>query len=138
MKRAFLISALALSSLCAQAAELELEVQGLSDGRGQLLVAVFGAEGWLRQPLAVSRQDAATQQGGALRLVLKDVPEGVVGVSLIHDLNGNGRLDMNAMGMPQEPTAFSNNAVGQFGPPRFEQASFELKPAGARLSIKFN
>jgi uncharacterized protein (DUF2141 family) len=138
MKKALLISTLALSSLCAHAAELELELQGLSGGGGQVLAAVFGAEGWLRRPLAVARHEAAGQQGGALRLVLRDVPEGVVGVSVIHDLNGNGRLDMNAMGIPQEPTAFSNNAIGQFGPPRFEQASFELKPAGARLTIKFN
>jgi uncharacterized protein (DUF2141 family) len=141
MKKSLLISLLALSGfsgLSAQAAELELDVQGLSNGGGQLLVAVFSAEGWLRKPIAVSRQDASAQQGGALRIVMKDVPEGLVGVSVVHDLNGNGRLDMNVMGMPQEPTAFSNNAVGQFGPPRFEQASFELKSAGARLTIKFN
>lgn len=136
--KAFLMSTLALSGLCAQAADLELDLQGLSGGTGQVLVAVFGAEGWLRQPIAVTRQDAAAQRGGALRLMLKEVPEGVVGVSVIHDLNGNGRLDMNAMGMPQEPTAFSNNAVGQFGPPRFEQASFELTSAGARITLNFN
>ncbi|MGN6826111.1 DUF2141 domain-containing protein [Paucibacter sp. M5-1] len=141
MKNTLLIPLLALFSLfslCSRAAELDLDVQGLSAGSGQLLVAVFGAEGWLRQPIAASRQDASAQQGGALRVLLKNVPEGLVGVSIIHDLNGNGRLDMNAMGMPQEPTAFSNNAVGQFGPPRFEQAAFELKGEGARLTIKLN
>lgn len=138
MKSTLLIPLLALSTQCTQAAELELDVQGLSAGTGQLLVAVFGADGWLRRPIAASRQDASTQQAGALRILLKSVPEGTVGVSVIHDLNGNGRLDMNAMGMPQEPTAFSNNAVGQFGPPRFEQAAFELKGEGARLTIKLN
>lgn len=138
MKKACLIPLLALSGLCTRAAELDLDVQGLSAGTGQLLVAVFGAEGWLRQPIAASRQDASAQQRGALRILLKNVPEGTVGVSVVHDLNGNGRLDMNAMGMPQEPTAFSNNAVGQFGPPRFEQAAFELKGEGARLTIKLN
>jgi len=138
MKKVLLISLLALSALSAQAAELELDVQGLGHGGGQLLVAVFSAEGWLRKPIAVARQDAAIQQSGALRLVLKDVPEGLVGVSVVHDLNGNGRLDMNVMGIPQEPTAFSNNAVGQFGPPRFDQASFELTSAGARHTIKLN
>lgn len=138
MKKACLILLLALSGLCTRAAELDLDVQGLSAGTGQLLVAVFGAEGWLSQPIAASRRDASTQQSGALRILLKNVPEGMVGVSVVHDLNGNGRLDMNAMGMPQEPTAFSNNAVGQFGPPRFEQAAFELKGEGNRLTIKLN
>lgn len=141
MKQALSISLLALSGLLsptAQAAELELEVQGLASGTGQVLVAVFGAEGWLRKPIAAGRQEAAAQQGGALRIQIKDVPEGMVGVTVIHDQNGNGRLDMNAMGMPMEPTAFSNNAVGQFGPPRFEQAGFELKSPGARITIKLN
>lgn len=138
MKKALLFPLLALSGLCSQAAELELDVQGLSADTGQVLVAVFDAEGWLRKPLAATRQDAGTQQAGALRILLKNLPEGRVGVSVIHDLNGNSRLDMNAMGMPQEPTAFSNSAVGQFGPPRFEQAAFDLKGDGARLTIKLH
>ena len=31
------------------------------------------------------------------------------------------------VGMPKEPWGMSNNARGNFGPPKFEDARFELK-----------
>ena len=62
------------------------------------------------------------------------MPPGRLALNVAHDLNGNGRLDMNAMRMPTEPFAFSNNATGMFGPPKFEAAQFEVV-AGARLSV---
>ena len=40
------------------------------------------------------------------------------------DENDNGKLDANAIGMPIEPYAFSNDASGSFGPPSFAQAKF--------------
>ena len=43
----------------------------------------------------------------------------------MHDLNGNGRIDFNLIGIPTEAYAFSNN-VGRFGAPKFEEASFTL------------
>ncbi|MFX8281946.1 DUF2141 domain-containing protein, partial [Acinetobacter baumannii] len=56
---------------------------------------------------------------------------------VFQDANGNGRLDMNAMGMPVEPFGFSNDAVGNFGPPRFEQAV--LTPvAGQPIKVRLN
>lgn len=136
-----IIATAALLGLAASApaAELEIQVQGLASGQGEVLVAVFsGPDNWLRKPVAVAKQPAAGQRDGTLTVLLKEVPEGLLAVSVIHDLNGNGRLDMNAMGMPQEPFAFSNKAGGQFGPPRFEQAGFELKGASARIAIKLD
>jgi len=141
MKTFRTIAAAALLGLAAnaQAAELEVQVQGLASGQGEVLVAVFaGAESWLRKPVVVSKLPAAGQQEGRLTLLLKEVPEGLLAVSVFHDLNGNGRLDMNAMGIPQEPFAFSNQAAGQFGPPRFEQAGFELKGTSARIIVKLD
>lgn len=137
-----LIALAALAALCASslaaAADLTLEVRGLESSQGTVMVAVFAdAEGWLRQPVAVARQSVAGQQGGVLQLTLKDLPAGRLAFSVFHDLNDNGRMDRNAIGVPLEPFAFSNNAVAAFGPPRFEQASFE-PGSSARLSIQLN
>ncbi|MET0520049.1 MAG: DUF2141 domain-containing protein [Burkholderiaceae bacterium] len=138
---ALALGALALAAP-ARAADLILDVRGLGSAQGEVMVAVFGdAESWLRKPVAVARQPAAGQKDGVLSLTLKDLPPGALALSVFHDLNGNGRLDRNLMGIPQEPFAFSNDAVGQFGPPRFEQARFEPNPAGkadaaARVAVK--
>lgn len=132
----------ALLPLGSQAAEMTLDVEGLDTTRLQgatLMVAVFTQPaGWLRQPVAGLRFVlGAEASSGKTRVVLKDLPDGPLALSLFQDTNANGRMDMNAMGIPVEPYGFSNNAAGQFGPPQFEQAV--LTPvAGAPVSIKLN
>ncbi len=41
-------------------------------------------------------------------------------------MNGNGKMDTNPFGMPVEPYAFSNNAVGNMGPAKWDRARFEV------------
>jgi len=128
--------------LCASAAEITLEVEGLDKTRldgSQLMVAVFTEAGsWLRQPASAQRFAlGAAAGGGRITVVLRGLPEGALALSLFQDTNANGRLDANAMGMPIEPFGFSNNAAGNFGPPRFEQAVFTPE-AGTPVRVTLN
>ena len=134
----FAAAALVLMSWTAQAAELELTVQNVASGEGAVMVAVFNNAGqWLKSPVAVAKQAASTQVDGKLTVVLKDLPEGELAISVFHDLNGNGRLDSNGMGIPMEPFAFSNEAKAMFAAPRFEAARFSV-PALVRMTITLN
>lgn len=47
-------------------------------------------------------------------------------LALVHDENGNGRMD-TFLGMPREGFGFSRDAPVRFGPPRFEDARFALE-----------
>lgn len=146
MKKALTTTALAalttLMPLASLAADVALDVDGLDTARMQgatLMVAVFTEAGqWLRQPQAAQRIVLGPEAaGGKVSVVLKGLPDGPLAFSLFQDANANGRLDMNAMGIPVEPYGFSNNAAGQFGPPRFEQAV--LTPvAGTALQVRLN
>jgi uncharacterized protein (DUF2141 family) len=127
----------ATASQAAQAATLEIEVEGLSSREGQLLVAVYdSAEGWMKKPVRGLRQSAAGD--GPVRLRIDNLPEGQYAITLLHDANGNGRMDSNVMGMPTEPYGFSNNAAGSFGPPKFEAARFQLGAEVLVQRIKLN
>lgn len=123
------------------ASDLTLDVQGLDTSRLQgasLMVAVFTEPaGWLRQPKLGQRFSLEGVVDGKLTVVLRNVPEGPVAVTVFQDANGNGRVDMNAMGIPVEPLGFSNDAVGQFGPPKFEQAVF-TPVAGQPVRVRLN
>jgi len=128
-------TALLLLSATAQAAELELTVQNLASSEGAVMVAVFNEAGqWLKTPVVMAKQPASMQLDGKLTLLLKDLPEGELAISVFHDLNGNGRLDSNAMGIPMEPFAFSNEAKAMFSAPKFEAARFSV-PAAARMAM---
>jgi uncharacterized protein (DUF2141 family) len=142
MKPTLAAALLAATSVCSQAADVTLEVEGLDASRLQgatLMVAVFTDPAtWLRQPQAAHRfplgVDAAS---GKLSVVIKDLPAGPLALSLFQDANANGRVDMNAMGIPVEPYGFSNNAVGNFGPPKFDQAVLTPGP-GQVLKVRMN
>ncbi len=122
----------------AHALEMEVEVSGLTQTEGRVMIGVFTDAGtWLKKGITGASAEANQQKDGRVLIKLHDLPEGILALSVFHDVNGNGRLDSNAMGMPKEPYGFSNNAAGTFGPPKFEKAQFEAK-AGARVAVQLN
>lgn len=106
----------------ANAADLNVEIKGSGD-KGNVMVALYKqTDKWMRMASGGSQMLPAKKDGVAV--TFKDLPEGEYAVSLFVDENGNGKLDSNAIGIPIEPYAFSNDASGAFGPPTFEQAKF--------------
>lgn len=64
-----------------------------------------------------------------------DIPPGTYAMVVIHDENGNGKFDRDALGMPTEGYAFSSNAHAMFGPPSFADASFNYRGGEQWLTI---
>lgn len=81
------------------------------------------------RPVRAVRIDIAA---GARQAVIADLPAGTYAVKAFHDLNGNGEMDANPFGMPVEPFAFSNNAVGNMGPASWDRARFDVAGATAQ------
>lgn len=107
--------------------QLELSVSNIDPAEGELYIAVYDNEkAFLNADEAVLVEKIAVQ-AATESLTLPALAEGEYAISIFHDLNGNARLDLNAMGIPQEPYGFSNNAMGRFGPPKFKQAKFKLE-----------
>jgi len=64
-----------------------------------------------------------------------DVAPGEYAVSVFHDENSNGKLDRNFMGMPKEGVGASDDAVGHFGPPKYDDARFSYKGGRSVMAI---
>ena len=65
-------------------------------------------------------------------VTFEDLPDGVYAISCYHDEDNNGELNMFMGMIPSEPYGTSNNARGFFGPPKWEDAKFELKDGELR------
>ncbi|EJL33208.1 DUF2141 domain-containing protein [Novosphingobium sp. AP12] len=63
------------------------------------------------------------------------VPAGRYAVSVIHDENGNGKLDTR-LGIPREGYGFSRDAAVRMGPPKFEHAAVDVAGETVRLAIR--
>lgn len=69
--------------------------------------------------------------------VTLDLPAGDYGMKAFHDVNGDGEMNTNPFGMPTEPYAFSNNAVGNMGPASWDRAKFEVSgPTTQAIAIR--
>lgn len=71
----------------------------------------------------------------AASVVFSDLPPGQYAVIVLHDENGNGRLDKNFWGVPTEPYGFSNDAQGILGPPGFEDTAVTIGAAGQEIVV---
>ncbi len=70
------------------------------------------------------------------QLQFEGVPYGQWAISIYHDENANGELDRNFFGIPTEGIGASNNRVGRFSAPVFEDATFRLDEPKKLLSIQ--
>lgn len=119
----------------ALAAQLNLTLQGLRNRSGQVHLCLTRDEAFFpdcsRDPRAVKRS-LATGEAGRLSI---DAPPGDYALSVVHDQNGNGRLD-TFLGIPREGFGFSRNPAIRMGPPRFRETRFTLPEEGATFAVR--
>lgn len=76
------------------------------------------------QPIRGARLDVAAGQRTA---TFEGLAPGEYAIKAFHDVNGDGEMNRNPFGMPTEPYAFSNNAVGNMGPASWDRARFTVE-----------
>lgn len=113
-------------------ASLDVSVSNLRNKKGNVLVCLTANSKAFpdcsKDPKALKRTVKATSAGS---IAFGEVAPGTYALSLIHDENGNGKLD-TAMAIPKEGFGFSRNPKITFGPPKFKSAAFALSGAGAQ------
>lgn len=136
------VAALALLGLASSAwcADLTVQVRNISVDTGTLMVALFTETDEFPKTFRFGQQVAAARKAadGSLRVVFADLAPGRYAISAYHDLNSNGKLDTNLVGLPTEPLGFSNNAKVSFGPPKFKDAAFDVGAQGASAVVSLD
>jgi uncharacterized protein (DUF2141 family) len=115
------------------AVPVRVTVTNVSNHKGTIVAALYDERTWDGARIASARADA---NADVVELVLLAPASGKYGVRLYQDVNGDGAMGKNLLGIPTEPFGISNNANIQFGPPSFGDAAFEVRAPGASQSIK--
>jgi uncharacterized protein (DUF2141 family) len=139
--------------LCAVAAPtsagtLRITFDGVRSAGGAILIGVYDSKASFDRAIELSDKDGflndpqrvagiALRAGAALGggIVFENLDPGRYAVIVLHDEDGNGRLDKNFWGVPIEPYGFSNNAQGFLGPPGFKDAAVDLDAREKSLTI---
>ena len=136
-----------LAARPASAGELVVVIRGVPAAEGELQVELYGVQQRATFPyaehgvVAEARVDARTLTAPELQATVSfpGLAPGSYAVSVIHDANGNGDIDLNAFGIPTEGWGFSNDARATFGPPSFDAAAVHVgADAPARIEITLN
>ncbi|MFW2388300.1 MAG: DUF2141 domain-containing protein [Polyangiales bacterium] len=117
---------------------LTLEVSGVKEQGGTMACALFWEnKGFPRKHRRALRRTWVTVEGETVRCVFKRTGLGEYAASVFLDLNGNGKLDTNAIGSAKEPWGVSQDAKSKrFGPPLYKDAKFEYKGGTVTVPIK--
>ncbi len=111
---------------------------GLESDRGRLAAALFDRAEPFDKQGDQFRGELVPIKAGRGEVVWDDLPCGSYAVKVFHDENENGTLDTNFVGYPKEAFGFSRNAMGQFGPPSFEDAKIDVLDGRVLIQIKMN
>tara|TARA_B100000795_G_scaffold237567_1_gene198246 strand:+ start:2165 stop:2584 length:420 start_codon:yes stop_codon:yes gene_type:complete len=129
MKKIILTIAILFTGISSSNAQQEMfnltvNVAGLDSDNGIILIGIYNTkESFLKKPL---KSDIIKIMDKKAIVTFKNIPKGEYAVSFVHDENDNKKMDTNFFGIPKEDYGCSNNARGFMGPPKYEDAKFQL------------
>jgi uncharacterized protein (DUF2141 family) len=112
---------------------IEVKVENLMSNKGEVLFGLYDSKGnFLNKTFKGERNTIVDNKS---TVTFKDVPAGEYAISIVHDENENGKMDSNFLGIPKEGYGCSNNAKGFMGPPKWDDAKFNLSKVNKTMTI---
>ena len=126
----------ALIAAVPEQADINLSISGLRSAKGQLMVCLTKSPKAFpdcsKDSSAIKKLVPASQ---ASSMAFNNVAPGTYAVAIVHDENGNNKMDLRLF-IPREGFAFSRNPAIRMGPPKFGSASFEVGGDDVNQSVK--
>lgn len=127
-----------LSWFAEPAMTLNIEFTNIKKGQGKLWIAIYKPE----EPFAGKEKPKIYRivevKAAAPQTVSFDLNPGRYALAVYHDLNSNGVLDKNFVGIPKEPYGFSKNFRPKLSAPKFEDCEFTFKDPGQKINVKLS
>ncbi|MCF0061536.1 DUF2141 domain-containing protein [Dyadobacter chenwenxiniae] len=115
---------------------LNIEFTNIQKGQGKLWIAIYKPEEKFAGKEKPNTYKIVEVKAAAPQNVAFELSPGRYALAVYHDLNSNGMLDKNFVGIPKEPYGFSKNFRPKFSAPKFEDCEFVLKDPGQKISVK--
>jgi len=122
----------------AQQNTLTVNITGINSIKGNVYVYLYTSEESF--PIEISEANSfkkAEVVSNSVTVIFENLKPGIYAVSVYQDIDANGKINKNFLGIPKEPVGVSNNAKGFMGPPKYEDAKFNLNSNKA-IEIKLS
>ncbi len=116
---------------------IEIHITGLANDQGKACASLYdNPEGYPRDPAKAAFRECSSIHDKRATITFEDLPFGTYASFAFHDADDNGEIRKNRLGIPRDPVGASNKARGRFGPPSFEDASFQHTDARTIVPIE--
>jgi len=115
---------------------LIITVDNINRTKGTIWIGLYdSADNYLIKEKSILKKIDVTQKGSS-QLVVDNLPFGIYAVALFHDINANGEMDKNLLGIPSEPYAFSKKPKSKWRVPKFDEVKFNFSKDQQQLKTK--
>lgn len=115
---------------------LIVDVENIEENKGIIWVGLYDSErNFLIKENATVVEGILVQQNNRQQFELNNIPIGTYAMALVHDINHNGEMDTNFIGIPTEPYGFSQPPRSKWRIPRFQEVQFDFKQSHQVLKI---
>ncbi len=115
---------------------ISIRIDNIRNTEGTLDIALFRSEkGFPDEPEKAFALTSVTSASAPEEIVIENIPYGTYALSILHDENGNRKMDKTWIGKPKEGFGTSNNPKIRFGPPEFDESGFVLDCASVTMAI---
>lgn len=117
-----------------QEGNIHVRIQKIENKQGILRVGLFKETDKFLEEASWSK-DIPVNGREMVEVDFENIPYGTYAISIYQDLDENGKLDANFIGIPKEPVGFSNDHRPKMGPPKFNGAKFDLAQQKLSLTV---
>ncbi|WP_235296411.1 DUF2141 domain-containing protein [Portibacter marinus] len=115
--------------------KVDVAITGINKMEGDIRIAIYSSNEEFLSEKDIMDFRIVPVDGSTVNCQFKVNEKGQYAMALVHDLNRNGKMDVNFFGWPKEPYAFSKNPGIWFRAPTFEECAIQVD-GDERIEIK--
>jgi uncharacterized protein (DUF2141 family) len=114
---------------------LTLIIKNFRTPKGSVVVGLYGTDNKFPNPKDQLKEYRFTPHDNKLTATIADQKFGTYALAIYQDVNGNGKIDKNLIGIPTEPYAFSQNYIPRTKAPNFDDCKFDYDETNNTITM---
>lgn len=115
---------------------LMINIENVRESKGDIHVALYKDPScFLDDRGIIHGQVIKVTATGSLWAMIEELDYGLYALAAYLDLNNNGKLDKNMLGIPTEPYAFAKKEPSKWRNPAFQEVAFQMNSPEKNLRI---
>lgn len=115
---------------------LKIIVKNLKSPTAPVIIGVYGTKNKFPDPNDQLKQYKFKPNGTELNAKIRSLKYGTYALALYQDVNGNGKIDKDFLGIPTEPYGFSDNYRPRVKAPDFNDCKFDYNAKTNTITIE--